>query len=92
MNDKTIRNLYLGKIRPWNSKGFKTAAYDEHIEKFTQLYEDIKAALPKNSQSKLETMMEEYNSSQEDVIMDAFVKGFELGMRLTVEGLCSGNE
>ncbi|MDE6726949.1 MAG: hypothetical protein K2J80_03290 [Oscillospiraceae bacterium] len=92
MNDKTIRDLYLGKIRPWNSQGFKTEKYKEHIEKFMQLYDRIEAILPSKRRKLLDTMIEEYNNAQGEVIIDAFVKGFQLGMSLTAEGLCFNNE
>lgn len=92
MNEKTIRDLYLGKIRPEKSQGYKTEVYREHLEEFCNLYESIKAVLPEESRKTLETMIEEYNVSQGEVIIDAFVKGFEIGMRLTAEGLTLGEE
>lgn len=92
MNDKTIRALYLGKIRPEKSCGYKTEKYTEHLNEFARLYNNIEEALPKDSRNMLETMIEEYNLSQGEVIIDAFVKGFELGMSLTAEGLRFGNE
>lgn len=92
MNDKTIRALYLGKIHPEKTHGYKTEKYTEHLNEFSRLYDDIKAVLPKESRETLETMIEEYNVSQSEVIIDAFVKGFQLGMRLTAEGLCIVDE
>ena len=92
MNEKTIRDLYLGKIHPEKSQGYKTEVYREHLEEFCNLYESIKAVLPEESRKTLETMIEEYNVSQGEVIIDAFVKGFEIGMRLTAEGLTLGEE
>lgn len=89
---KTIRALYLGKIHPEKSLGFKTEKYTIHLEEFSRLYDRVKSALPKENRSMLETMIEEYNLSQGEVIIDAFVKGFELGMSLTAEGLRFGNE
>lgn len=88
MIDKTIRDLYLGKIRPEKSRGYKTEKYTEHLNEFDRLYENIKAVLPEESRQTLETMLEEYNVSQGEVIIDAFVNGFRLGMSLTAEGLC----
>lgn len=88
MNDKTIRDLYLGKIRTEKSHGYKTEKYTEHLDEFSRLFDDIKAVLPNESRQTLETMIEEYNVSQGEVIIDAFVKGFQLGMRLAAEGLC----
>lgn len=87
MNDKTIRALYLGKIRPEKSRGYKTEKYTEHLDEFSRLYERVKEVLPEESRQTLETMIEEYNVSQGEVVLDAFVKGFQLGMRLTAEGL-----
>ena len=46
MNEKTIRDLYLGKIHPEKSQGYKTEVYREHLEEFCNLYESIKAVLP----------------------------------------------
>ncbi len=91
MNEKLIRDLYLGKIRPWKSQGFKTETYNKHYEKFCRLYDKLIASLPKKSRKMLEAMLEEYTSADGEVVTDAFVKGFELGMSLTVEGLHSGN-
>lgn len=92
MNDKTIHDLYLGKIHPEKTRGYKTEKYTKHLEEFSRLYERVKTVLPKESRETLETMIEEYNVSQGEVIIDAFVKGFQLGMRLTAEGLCLENE
>ena len=92
MNEKTIRKLYLGKICPADSNGFKTEIYAEHLEKFEKLYNEIEALLPNESRGKLNAMMEENNLAEGEVILNQFVKGFELGMSLAVEGLCSDNE
>lgn len=92
MNEKTIRDLYLGKIHPEKSQGYKTEVYIEHLEEFSRLYEKIKAVLPEENRKTLSSMIDEYNVTQGEVIIDAFVKGFEIGMSLTAEGLCSGNE
>ena len=88
MNDKTI----LGRIHPEHSRGYKTEKYKEHLEEFIRLYDGIEKILPSESRKMLEEMIEEYNSSQGEVVIDAFVKGFELGMSLAVEGLCFGSE
>lgn len=37
MNEKTIRDLYFGRIRPEESHGYKTQAYIEHMEEFSRL-------------------------------------------------------
>ena len=92
MTDKTIRALYLGKLRPWNSQSFKTKAYTEHLARFETLYDKVKAALPGKERRALEEMIEEYGAAQGEVITDAFVRGFELGMRLTAEGLRTEND
>lgn len=92
MNEKTIRDLYLGKIHPEKSRGYKTEVYREHLEEFSSLYEIVKSALPEENRKTLETMIEEYNISQDEVVIDAFVKGFEIGMSLVVEGLGGSSE
>lgn len=92
MNKKLLSDLYLGKICPADSRGYKTEIYEAHTEKFSSLYDSIFALLSEENKKMLETMIEEYNTAQGEIIVNAFVKGFELGMSLTVEGLCSGNE
>lgn len=92
MTDKTIRALYLGKIRPEKSNGYKTKKYAEHLEKFNRLYDEVEAALPKESRELLETMIEEYNESQGEIIIDTFVTGFKIGVSLAAEGLRFGDE
>lgn len=87
MNDKTIRGLYLGKIRPADPRGSKTEQYTAHYKEFVGLYEQLEALLPNESRQTLETMIEENNAAQSEEIADAFVKGFRLGMRLAAEGL-----
>lgn len=92
MNDKTIRALYLGKIRPEKSNGYKTEKYTKHLEEFNRLYDLVEAALPKESRKLLETMLEEYNESQGEIIIDTFAQGFKVGLSLAAEGLCSARE
>lgn len=92
MTDKTIRALYLGKIRPEKSNGYKTEKYIKHLEEFNRLYDLVEAALPKESRKLLEAMLEEYNESQGEIIIDTFAQGFKIRLRLTAEGLCGGNE
>lgn len=92
MNEKTIRDLYLGKIHPEKSQGYKTETYTEHLEKFSRLYEIIEAALPEENRKTLSLMMDEYNAAQSEVVTDAFVTGFKIGVRLTAEGLLGGND
>lgn len=87
MSDKTIRDLYLGNLRPANSRGFDTKIYREHIQKYDRLYDEVRAALPKEMQKKFDVMANECNEAECEVIIDAFVKGFQLGMSLTAEGL-----
>lgn len=92
MNDKTIRDLYLGKLHPEKSHGYKTETYTEHLAEFSRLYELVKAALPEENRDTLSLMIDEYNVSQSEMVTDAFVKGFELGVSLIAEGLLSGND
>lgn len=92
MNEKTIRDLYLGKIHPEKSQGYKTETYTEHLEKFSRLYEIIEAALPEENRKTLSLMMDEYNAAQSEVVTDAFVKGFEVGMSLAAESLLAGSD
>lgn len=92
MNDKTIRALYLGKIRPEKSRGYKTEKYAKHLEEFNRLYDRIEAALPKESRRLLDTMIEEYNESQGEIIADTFAQGFKIGLSLAAEGLHVGDD
>lgn len=92
MNEKTIRDLYFGRIRPEESHGYKTQAYIEHMEEFSRLYEIVKAALPEENRSTLTAMINEDNDAQSEVVTDAFVTGFKIGVRLTAEGLLGGND
>ena len=92
MTDKTIRALYLGKLRPEKSRGYKTVKYTEHLNEFERLYNDIKSALPKESRWLLDTMIEEYNESQGEIIIDTFAQGFKIGLRLAAEGLRINDE
>lgn len=92
MNDKTIRALYLGKIRPEKSNGYKTEKYAKHLEEFNRLYDLVEAALPIESRKLLEAMLEEYNESQGEIIIDTFAQGFKIGLSLTAEGLRSAGE
>ncbi|MDE6733455.1 MAG: hypothetical protein K2J77_11340 [Oscillospiraceae bacterium] len=87
MNDNTIRALYLGKIRPEKSNGYKTEKYTKNLEEFNRLYDLVEAALPKESRRLLDTMIEEYNESQGEIIIDTFAQGFKIGLRLAAEGL-----
>lgn len=91
MTEKTIRALYLGKLRPEKSQGYKTKDYIEHFEEFSRLYEIIETALSEENRKTLSLMMDEYNITQSELITDAFVKGFEIGASLTAEGLLGGN-
>lgn len=92
MTDKTIRALYLGKIRPEKSHGYKTEKYTKHLEEFNRLYDRVEAALPKESRRLLDTLIEEYNESQGEIIIDTFVTGFKIGLSLAAEGLRFENE
>lgn len=91
MNEKTIRALYLGKIHPEKSQGYKTETYIEHLEEFSRLYEIIETALSEENRKTLSLMMDEYNAAQSEIVTDAFAKGFEIGASLTAEGLLGGN-
>ncbi len=92
MNKKIIRGLYLGTIRPADSVGFKTETYKEHLKEFERLYNEIEALLPDESRGKLNAMMEENNIAESEIILNQFVKGFELGISLAVEGLCADDD
>lgn len=88
MDKKTIRELYFGNICPVSSRDYENETYKEHKNKYRKLYEEVEKSLPEESRKKLEAMIEEHNSAQDEIVVDAFIKGFELGMNLTVEGLC----
>ena len=92
MNNKTIRELYFGKICPENSKNYDNEVYKEHRDQFLKLYEGIEKCLTDENRKNLEAMIEEHGFAQDEIVIDAFVKGFQLGMSLTAEGLRFGNE
>lgn len=92
MNEKTIRELYLGKICPAGSRDFESETYKEHNNKFRKLYEEVENGLPDEIRKSLEAMIEEHDSARDEIVIDAFVKGFQLGMSLTAEGLRIGND
>lgn len=92
MNEKTIRKLYLGNICPAGSRDFENETYKEHSNKFHKLYENVEKGLPDESRKNLEAMIEEHDSAQDEIVIDAFIKGFQLGMSLTAEGLRLGND
>lgn len=83
---------FLGIIRPEKSSGYKTEKYAEHLEKFNKLYEQVEATLPKDCRKLLETMIEEYNESQGEVIIDTFAQGIKIGLSLAAEGLTFGDK
>lgn len=87
MNKKTIRDLYFGHVCPAELRDFENETYKSHMKEFDRLYGNIEALLSEESRENLTTMMEEYGEAHDEVIIDAFVKGFQLGMSLTAEGL-----
>ncbi len=87
MDKKTIRDLYFGRVCPAANRNFENETYKAHIKEFHRLYEDIKKLLPEKSRINLETMIEEYGTAHDEVVIDTFIKGFQLGMSLTAEGL-----
>jgi len=89
MVTETIRDLYFGGIRPAELRNFENETYKLHIRNYERIYEDIRSLFPNECLQSFDTMLEEYAEAHDEVVIDAFVRGFELGMKLTVAGLSS---
>ena len=85
MHRRYIKKLFLGELRPADSLRFETKEYHKHSREFTKLYREIQALLPKDKKKKLEILCDEHTAMQGEVVIDAFVNGFKLGMNLSIE-------
>ncbi len=92
MRREYIIKLFRGEIHPEDSCEFETEDYEEFTKEFTILYREIKALLPEERQMNLEKLIDAHNAMNGEIVMDAFVNGFKLGMNFTVEGLYSGKK
>lgn len=89
MHRRYIKKLFLGELRPMDSLRFETKEYQKHSREFTKLYRESQALLPKEKRKKLEILCDEHTSMHGEVVTDAFVNGFKLGMNLSVESFYS---
>ena len=85
MHRRHIKKLFLGDLRPMDSLKFETKEYHKHSREFTKLYREIQSLLPKDKKKKIEILCDEHTAMQGEVVIDAFVNGFKLGMNLSVE-------
>ena len=89
MHRRYIKKLFLGELRPMDSLKFETKEYQKHSREFTKLYREIQALLPKDKRKKIEILCDEHTAMQGEVVIDAFVNGFKLGINLSVESFYS---
>lgn len=89
MRRKHIRELYLGGLRPADSHGFETKLYKQFSEEFDRIYDEIQSLIPKDKRKKIDKLCDAQTSMYGEVVIDAFVNGFKLGMNLAAEALYS---
>ena len=89
MQREYIRRIYLGNVRPADSCEFENEEYEKWQNEFTKLYREIQALLPEEKRKDLEKMVDAHTAMQSEVVINAFVNGFKLGMNLAAEALYS---
>lgn len=89
MLPKYIRGIYLGNVRPADSCEFENEEYEKWQNEFTKLYREIQALLPEEKRNHLEKMVDAHAAMQGEIVINAFVNGFKLGMNLAAEALYS---
>lgn len=89
MHRKYIRGIYLGEVRPADSCEFENEEYEKWQNEFTKLYREIQALLPEEHRKKLEQLCDAHTAMQSEIVINAFVNGFKLGMNLAAEALYS---
>lgn len=92
MHRKYIREIFNGGIHPADSRGFENEEYEKWQNEFTKLYREIQVLLPEDKRKRLELLCDAHTAMQTEIIIDAFVNGFELGANLIAEGLYSSDE
>ncbi|MCX4356562.1 MAG: hypothetical protein OSJ43_10105 [Oscillospiraceae bacterium] len=89
MHRKFIRELYLGGLKPADSCKFETKEYEKYQREFTLLFREIQELLPEEHRKKLEHLCDAHTAMQDEVVIDAFVNGFKIGMNLAAESFYS---
>lgn len=92
MRKKYIREIFRGGIHPADSHGFENEEYEKWQNAFTKLYREIQALLPEDKQKTLELLCDAHTAMQGEIVIDAFVNGFELGANLIAESLYSADK
>lgn len=89
MHRKYIRELFLGGLKPADSCKFETKEYEKFQKQFTHLYREIQGLLPKDKRKKLEQLCDAHTAMEGEVVIDAFVNGFKIGMNFAAESFYS---
>jgi hypothetical protein len=89
MHRKYIRKLFLGELKPADSRKFETEEYEKFQREFTLLYREIQGLLPEEHCKKLELLCDAHTSMQGEIVIDAFVNGFKTGMNFAAESFYS---
>ena len=89
MHRKFIREMFLGGLRPSDSCKFETKEYEKFQKQSTLLYREIQGMLPKEKRKRLEQLCDAHTAMQGEIVIDAFVNGFKIGMNLAAESFYS---
>lgn len=92
MRQKYIREIFKGGIHPADSCGFENEEYEKWQNTFTKLYREIQSLLLEDERKKLELLCDAHTAMQTEIVIDAFVNGFELGANLIAESLYSADK
>lgn len=87
MEKSIITELYYGNIKPVEMDIAEKENYEKHSNNFLYRMESFVKKLPPELKEEFMSLCEEEIKSEEILHRDGFYKGFQMGMRLTVEAL-----
>lgn len=85
MEKETILDLYYGRLNPMDMEIEEKEEYERHCRKVAEKTEQFRKLLSPEQQEAFQKLCDAELQADEILHRDAFVKGFRVGMKLTVE-------
>ena len=83
----TLEGLYYGNITPCDKRIKSGTTLQQTLAEAERLEEQLEDKLDKEGQALLHRLSDAENEAASTIVLENFILGFRLGMRLAVEGL-----
>ena len=87
-----LEDLYYGNITPCDKRIKSGSPLQQVLDEAEQCEERLAAKLDDEGKALLHRLSDAENEASSTIVLENFVLGFRLGMRLTVEGLLGDSD